>query len=292
MSLNGFDVSAYQPADITKNVAGDFVFIKLTEGTGYASGVAAQQYSAAVASGKLVGFYHFADGGHPKAEAAWFMQHFTPYLGKALPALDFEGGAVAHGSPWALAFLTAVHDAEHVKPVLYGSLSVVQQATYATIHAAGFQVWEAAYGADTPTVGYHPPAQGVVGAWPHPILRQYTSTMHLPGYGGNLDGDVFYGTKADWKNATKIENAKPAKPPVKTPTHPAVKPAPAKPTLKQGDTGAEVKTLQEDLNKHGAHLAVDGVFGPLTDAAVKAFQTTEKIAVDGVVGPVTWGKLA
>lgn len=35
----------------------------------------------------------------------------------------------------------------------------------------------------------------------------------------------------------------------------------------------------------------DGVFGPKTQAAVKAFQARSHIAVDGIVGPQTWAKL-
>jgi peptidoglycan hydrolase-like protein with peptidoglycan-binding domain len=53
-----------------------------------------------------------------------------------------------------------------------------------------------------------------------------------------------------------------------------------------------VKEVQSDLNMLGAAyppLVVDGVVGPLTTAAIKAFQAsvTPPLAVDGVVGPAT-----
>nr|WP_245891586.1 peptidoglycan-binding domain-containing protein [Planifilum fimeticola] len=38
-------------------------------------------------------------------------------------------------------------------------------------------------------------------------------------------------------------------------------------------------------------LAIDGIFGPRTEAAVRSFQKKVGIAVDGIVGPVTWKKL-
>ena len=70
---------------------------------------------------------------------------------------------------------------------------------------------------------------------------------------------------------------------------------PAKPTLMLTNpftTGQSVKDLQTALNRHGAKLTVDGIFGPLTEAAVKIFQEVRGLVVDGVVGPVTWGKLS
>lgn len=70
-------------------------------------------------------------------------------------------------------------------------------------------------------------------------------------------------------------------------------PVPAQPpTLMQGSTGDDVELLQMRLNKVGQNVLVDGQFGPRTDAAVKAFQTSRNLTPDGVVGPETWAALA
>jgi hypothetical protein len=54
----------------------------------------------------------------------------------------------------------------------------------------------------------------------------------------------------------------------------------------------EVRWVQSTLNRViGAQLAVDGVYGPLTRAAVMTFQRREGLAVDGIVGPVTTAAL-
>ncbi|WP_054635162.1 N-acetylmuramoyl-L-alanine amidase [Thalassobacillus sp. C254] len=56
--------------------------------------------------------------------------------------------------------------------------------------------------------------------------------------------------------------------------------------------GNDVKDIQADLTKLGYDLGeVDGIFGPKTDAAVRAFQKNAKITVDGIVGPQTLGAL-
>lgn len=62
-------------------------------------------------------------------------------------------------------------------------------------------------------------------------------------------------------------------------------------TLREGDTGPEVEELQKVLNEKGASLKVDGDFGPLTEAAVIAFQSAKGLDVDGIVGPITWAAL-
>lgn len=57
--------------------------------------------------------------------------------------------------------------------------------------------------------------------------------------------------------------------------------------MKVGSRGAEVMELQKFLNTKGASLAVDGVFGPLTKAAVMKFQADNGLVADGIVGPLT-----
>ena len=56
--------------------------------------------------------------------------------------------------------------------------------------------------------------------------------------------------------------------------------------LKLGSKGNEVKLLQEKLN-----LKADGIFGPLTEEAVKDFQRSNGLEVDGIVGDNTLSKL-
>lgn len=66
------------------------------------------------------------------------------------------------------------------------------------------------------------------------------------------------------------------------------------PTIRMGTCAGKsqtVKTLQTKLNVFGYGLAVDGCWGPLTQAAVLDFQRKQKIDVDGIVGPITWARL-
>ncbi len=64
--------------------------------------------------------------------------------------------------------------------------------------------------------------------------------------------------------------------------------------LRQGDRGREVVDLQTRLLSLGYDLGnrgIDGVFGPVTGLAVRAFQQSMGILADGLVGPITWREL-
>ena len=57
-------------------------------------------------------------------------------------------------------------------------------------------------------------------------------------------------------------------------------------TVRQGSKGDAVRQLQELLG-----ITADGIFGPITKAAVKEYQAANGLKADGIVGPLTWAAL-
>jgi len=91
-------------------------------------------------------------------------------------------------------------------------------------------------------------------------------------------------------------------PPPELPTPPSPPTMPISPPYpnvltRQGDRGDNVRTIQTLINRVADRVAeiprlnVDGIFGPLTDTAVRAFQTVFGLTADGIVGPLTWDAL-
>jgi len=63
------------------------------------------------------------------------------------------------------------------------------------------------------------------------------------------------------------------------------------PLVRRGTNRFPVRPLQQLLRARNHPVAVDGIFGPNTEAAVKAFQRSKSLAADGIVGPQTWPRL-
>lgn len=70
------------------------------------------------------------------------------------------------------------------------------------------------------------------------------------------------------------------------------------PLLRQGQPAPgplavePIRSLQYLLREHGhPEVAPDGIFGPITEAAVRDFQQSRGLLVDGIVGNQTWPAL-
>src|SRR3954470_13112515 len=71
-----------------------------------------------------------------------------------------------------------------------------------------------------------------------------------------------------------------------SPANRAIAPAAPGVMLRFGSTGPDVARVQSTLG-----IATDGIFGPQTDAAVRAFQQKAGLSPDGIVGAATWRAL-
>ena len=88
--MNGIDISNWQNGINLAAVPFDFVICKATEGTHYVSPDCDRQIQQAIGLGKLVGVYHYVNGGNAEAEAEYFYEHCKGYVGKAAFFIDWE----------------------------------------------------------------------------------------------------------------------------------------------------------------------------------------------------------
>ncbi|HWQ43996.1 MAG TPA: peptidoglycan-binding protein [Desulfosporosinus sp.] len=64
------------------------------------------------------------------------------------------------------------------------------------------------------------------------------------------------------------------------------------PVLVESNSGPAVVNLQRLLKTNGFNTGtIDGIFGPMTKAAVLSFQKSRKLVPDGIVGIKTWTAL-
>ena len=101
---------------------------------------------------------------------------------------------------------------------------------------------------------------------------------------------------AAYRGAVGTHTQNPPPVPPTNPSNPNYRPYPGT-LVREGARGEDVRWIQQSINiirrvyPSLPWLSEDGVFGPLTRAAVVAFQNTFALSPDGIVGPITWAKL-
>lgn len=216
--MNGIDISAWQGdenIDLSK-VPFDFCIVKATEGTSYKNRYFAAHCDAVLKKKKLLGAYHYANGGDVQKEADYFLSYAKKYIGKAILVLDWE----AKNNPqfgkndleWCLKWCSYVYRKTGIKPLIY-----IQKSAMNAVKKAGYGLWVAQY-PDYVETGYqeHPWNEGAYNCF----IRQYTSVGKLSGYSGSLDLNKAYISAASWRKlatkAVKIATIKPVKKSVNT----------------------------------------------------------------------------
>lgn len=253
--MDGIDVSSWQTGIDISRVECDFVVAKATEGTSYVNPDCDRVYQQAKSLGKELGVYHYASGGDAVAEANYFVDNITGYIGEAILVLDFEGRAANLGPAWAKTFLDTVYTRTGVKPLIYMSASVVSRYDWSSVRAGDYGLWIAGYSRGNAIFyGYNTDIamNYNAGAWSDCVaMYQYTSKGRLSGYSGNLDMNVFYGDKSTWNAYAGGGNA------VTTPSEPVNTPA-TRYTVRSGDCLYNIAlsygvNWQDIANRNGIH---------------------------------------
>lgn len=262
--LLGADISNYQAGMNMAAVDPDFVIVMVTQDTGrfaFTNQHHQAQLDEAVAQGRPVGVYHYVGGGDggTAADAAAEADRFlaavraTGYFNRVMWCIDWEKD---DNSAWGNeAYLSIIIDRVQRatgKPVMLYASSGSFPWGLATQYGCG--TWAAQYADSGPTGWDRDPWKD--GSWTAQ-MHQYTGHGRVPGYDGDLDLDVFYGSEVDFR-AYAIDSAA-------APSAPRRAPAPsARPTAPDG----------QDL------LDVDGQWGPRT---VARFQQVMGTPIDGVL---------
>lgn len=108
----------------------DFVIVKATQGVTYVHKQCDAIINRCKADGKLWGFYHYAGGNDPIAEAEFFYAKCRGYFGYGIPCLDWEAiqNKAWGDSNWCRKFVDKIHELAGVWCLIYVQASARSQA--------------------------------------------------------------------------------------------------------------------------------------------------------------------
>lgn len=218
----------------------DALIVKATEGVGYVNPYCDPDYQRAKKDGKLLGFYHYANGGDPRKEAEFFYNNTKNYFREAIPFLDWEAGSNASwGDPnWCRRFIDRLHELSGIWAGIYVQASSLDQCANCANNCC---LWLAGYPGNYYGFNIVPnSAPYGTGAWQTFTIWQYTSTP--------LDCNVANVDRAGWQRIAGASSST---------SKPAPKPAP-KPATSNTYTVRSGDTLSGIAAKYGTtyqHLA-------------------------------------
>ena len=199
MPLKFIDISNWQRglnvATVVKNGGLGAVVVKATEGVNYVDKSCDGFVRQCIANDIPFGFYHFARNNKATAEADYFRSQTKGYEGRGIPILDWEAG---QSVAWVNEFVRRYHDLTGIWPWVYANPWRFRQGTVEPNcgrWVAGYPkngITDINYGLNNGLPGSYD--VGGVCAW------QFSSSVRISGYNGNLDGDVFYGDAAAWNS--------------------------------------------------------------------------------------------
>ena len=208
--LKGIDISNWQAGLTPSNLDVDFCIAKATEGIGYTDPNCDTFVQNCIDNNILFGFYHFARENDPVSEADYFVQETRNYFGHGIPVLDYETENF-NNCVWCEQFMVHVHELTGIWPVLYISASRCSQYNGSWLPLT-CGLWVAGYPAAF-TDWYAGDMPYDISPWEFCAIWQFTSSLNLSGWSGNLDGNLAYMDSEAWMKYASADSATPSIPP-------------------------------------------------------------------------------
>ena len=135
--------------------------------------------------------------------------------------IDYEAQAVKKGRKWVKEFADRIMEKTGQIPVIYASSSVIRSQKLGDL---GYPIWCANYYKGYDRINGYDTSGCKIG-YDNSLIWQFTSSGRLKGHSGNLDLNIFYGTKDDFKKYMGVVKKKES--------NPETKPAKKKKTIEQ-----------------------------------------------------------
>lgn len=197
MTMKFIDISNHQSGidvmSVVRNGGLGAVVVKATEGLTFVDKSCDKFVQKLIANGIPFGYYHFARKNNASREAEFFYNNTKGYDRKGIPILDWEDD---ESVSWVNEWVNRYHELTGVWPWIYANPWRFNQGNVnknCGRWVAGYPrngITDINYGMNNKLPGSY--NVGLVCAW------QFSSSVRIGGYNGNLDGDVFYGDATAW----------------------------------------------------------------------------------------------